>query len=426
MNKVKIWLFKENGTFYTEEEVKIPRDKDTMDEIREYIATNTSFADTKYVIIPATEDFIKNPYPCMLLCQKGLGSLRTGRVSNSVPTVGKQVLSLKELAERYGVEQGIELDFLKSPTSEVVQLITIMSLGWESAYNAYCSNEGKDDVGKIYKLSEEQHRYIVTLAYLWDHYICIELNFNPLLEVASTNKIESVTLEYRSGLDKYEYMGKLGPWDLIRILDYSVCSSKDAKYIKETIEAAIKLTDSSKVNLSGLSNPFELTVSRDFGQIPPRIYEGFEKQFFIYSQETCPLAGTIYAFSDLDGLDAWYIVFGYDEIKLKYLVLEVSGTSPLKTHPGLCNCRCVDYISTEDMCHMSIVGKLQFEVLVNFLKCNVPACKNLNKYLREEIVTKKNRCSFVTMPTEDNYDFIEGFCKSLVESGEYENNSSEN
>ena len=66
MNKVKIWVFKESGKFYTEEYVSVPTDIVECYEITDYISENYKLHGSMYIVIPMEEEFIRNPVPSMI------------------------------------------------------------------------------------------------------------------------------------------------------------------------------------------------------------------------------------------------------------------------------------------------------------------------------------------------------------------------
>ena len=67
MRKLKVWLFKENGTFYAEEEIEIPDNLTGIDEIHGWIMDNYKAYMDKHVVIPFTEKFLGGyGYPCMI------------------------------------------------------------------------------------------------------------------------------------------------------------------------------------------------------------------------------------------------------------------------------------------------------------------------------------------------------------------------
>lgn len=83
MRKLTVWLFKENGKFYCEETIEIPEGFDTADEIKAYIEESGRFRGSKHVVIPMSEPFIKNAYPCMITAKTESAGFATGRYSAS-------------------------------------------------------------------------------------------------------------------------------------------------------------------------------------------------------------------------------------------------------------------------------------------------------------------------------------------------------
>ena len=70
MNEIKIWVFKESGKWYTEEDFEIPKSLTEVNQVIEYIELQFKAYKGMHIVIPFTESFIENGYPCMILAEK--------------------------------------------------------------------------------------------------------------------------------------------------------------------------------------------------------------------------------------------------------------------------------------------------------------------------------------------------------------------
>lgn len=67
MNTLKVWLFKKDGTFYSQENVDVPSDKVSTEGIISYIDDKHPRFRSMTVVVPMEEPWIKNGYPHMLM-----------------------------------------------------------------------------------------------------------------------------------------------------------------------------------------------------------------------------------------------------------------------------------------------------------------------------------------------------------------------
>ena len=67
MNTLKVWLFKENGTFYSQEIVDVPKDKIFPEDIINYMEDKHPRFKSMTVVVPMEEYWIRNGYPHMLM-----------------------------------------------------------------------------------------------------------------------------------------------------------------------------------------------------------------------------------------------------------------------------------------------------------------------------------------------------------------------
>lgn len=66
MNKLKVWIFKESGKWYTEDTVMIPDNLYEVFQILEWLTENYKCYNGMHLVIPFTEDFVNHGYPSMI------------------------------------------------------------------------------------------------------------------------------------------------------------------------------------------------------------------------------------------------------------------------------------------------------------------------------------------------------------------------
>lgn len=66
MRQIKIYVFKENGKWYTEEDFEIPSHLEGVYEIAGYIESHFTSYRGMHLIMLFNEPFIKNGYPDMI------------------------------------------------------------------------------------------------------------------------------------------------------------------------------------------------------------------------------------------------------------------------------------------------------------------------------------------------------------------------
>ena len=66
MSQIKVYVFKESGKWYTEEDFEIPDHLEEVYEIVDYVKTNFTFYKGMNLVMFLDESFIKNGYPSMI------------------------------------------------------------------------------------------------------------------------------------------------------------------------------------------------------------------------------------------------------------------------------------------------------------------------------------------------------------------------
>ena len=70
MNQVKIYVFKESGKWYTEEDFEIPDHLEEVYEIVDYVESNFTLYMGMHLVMLFNEPFVKSGYPSMIPADK--------------------------------------------------------------------------------------------------------------------------------------------------------------------------------------------------------------------------------------------------------------------------------------------------------------------------------------------------------------------
>lgn len=66
MKRVKVWVFKDTGKWYTEEYIEIPEEITMVYEIVDYITKNYNKYKGMNLVLPFTERHVQFGHPCMI------------------------------------------------------------------------------------------------------------------------------------------------------------------------------------------------------------------------------------------------------------------------------------------------------------------------------------------------------------------------
>lgn len=66
MNSLKIWVFKQNGSWYTEDDFKIPEGVIDPYAIYDFVKENYERYTDMTLVLPMQEDWVRNGYPLMI------------------------------------------------------------------------------------------------------------------------------------------------------------------------------------------------------------------------------------------------------------------------------------------------------------------------------------------------------------------------